>query len=186
MRVDGLPVISADSELILGSRRLELRPIRREDAQKLFPVLSDPALYEYTGDTPPASVDVLAALYASRETRRSPDGDELWLNWLIQLRESAAVIGYMQASVGTSAADLAWVVAVPWQGAGFATEAAQAVINWLRRLGVARLQARINPRHTASQKVAIRSGFQRTSELAEAEEVWILDLVPPQDTVISR
>ena len=171
---------------MLGTRRLELHPIRREDAQNLFPVLSDPALYEYTGETPPASVDVLAALYASRETRRSPDGDELWLNWLVQLRESDAVIGYLQATVGPSSADLAWVVGSAWQGSGFATEAADAVIGWLRRLGVPRLRARINPRHTASQKVALRSGFQRTSEMAEAEEVWILDLVPPLNTVISR
>ena len=177
----------AESDLMIETRRLELRPIRREDAQRLFPVLSDPFLYEYTAETPPASVDVLAALYASRETRRSPDGGEFWFNWLVQLRESAAVIGYMQASVGTSAADLAWVVGRPWQGSGYATEAAKAVVDWLRGLGVSRLRARIHPQHTASQKVALRAGFQRTSEMTEAEVVWILELARQTDLdVVSR
>lgn len=164
----------AESDLVIGTDRLELRPIRRDDAQVLFPVLSDPGLYEYTGGTPPASVDVLSDFYASRETRRSPAGTELWFNWTIRRRDSGVAVGYVQASVATAGTDVAWVVGSQWQGSGYASEAAKAVVEWLRGLGVTRIRARIHPHHVASQKVAINIGLQRTSEISEGEEVWIL------------
>ena len=165
-----------DGDLVIGTERLELRPIYRDDARSLFRVLSDPALYEYTGGSPPASVDVLSEFYASRETRRSPDGTELWFNWILRLRDSGLCIGYVQATVAPALADVAWVVGTPWQGSGYASEAAKAVVEWLGALGVTRIRAKINPRHIASQKVAIHAGLQRTSEVSEDEEVWILDV----------
>ena len=170
-----LPPIPTESSLLIETDRLELRPIRRDDAQFLFPVLSDPTLYEYTGEEPPASVSALRELYASREARRSPDGRELWLNWMIRIRASSEAIGYVQSSVAPLGADLAWGVGSPWQSRGYASEAAKAVINWLWAMGVTRIRASINLYHAASRKVAINAGLRRTDEISEGEEVWVLE-----------
>ncbi|MCZ6690857.1 MAG: GNAT family N-acetyltransferase [Planctomycetota bacterium] len=173
--MDQLPPIPTESSLLIETDRLELRPILRDDAQLLFPVLSDPALYEHTGDEPPASVSALRELYASREARRSPGGRELWLNWMIRIGASGEAIGYMQASVAPRRADLAWVIGSPWQSRGYASEAAKAVIDWLWAIGVTRIRASINPHHAASRKVAINAGLRRTDEFSEGEEAWVLE-----------
>ena len=51
----------------------------------MFRVLSDPAIYEFENE-PPESVERLRARYAYLEARRSPDGSQQWLNWVLRLR----------------------------------------------------------------------------------------------------
>ena len=170
-----LLALPTESALVIATGRLELRPLCGADAETLFAILADPALYEYTGDEPPASINALRKIYASREPRRSPDGTELWLNWVISDRLSAEAIGYVQASVSTTGADVAWVVGSHWQNRGYASEAAAAVVEWLRGRGVTPIRARIHPRHIASQRVAAKVGLRSTGELRDGEEVWILD-----------
>jgi RimJ/RimL family protein N-acetyltransferase len=171
----GLPELPAESALLIETGRLELRPITRADAETLFPILTDPALYEYTGDEPPASIHALRAIYAARETRRSPDGAELWLNWLLRDRASGDAIGYVQATVSATSADVAWVVGSRWWNQGFASEAGAAVVEWLRSQGVTEFRARIHRRHAASQWVAAKLGLRSTGELRDGEEVWSMN-----------
>ena len=95
----------------------------RDDAGDLFGLLRDPALRRFTGGAPPTSVDDLRERIRVQEGRRSPDGDELWLNWTLRLRSSGQAVGYVQAGVREGRADLAWVVGTPFQNRGYATEA---------------------------------------------------------------
>ena len=169
-----LPALPAEAELLVETDRLRLTPILREDAQNLFSVLSDATLYEYTGQAPPESVDALGETYASREGRISPDRKELWFNWAVRERASKESIGYMQASVAPTQADVAWVIGSRWQMRGYGSEAAKAVIQWLFALGVPQVRARINPRNLASRKVALNAGLRRTGDFADGEQVWIL------------
>jgi RimJ/RimL family protein N-acetyltransferase len=104
-------------------------------ANALYPILSDPALHTFTGDSPPRSEAALAEVYARRESRRSPDGDELWLNWLIQERELGIAVGYAQATISLRQTLVAWVIAGPWQRRGYGSKAAQGLMAWLRRCG---------------------------------------------------
>ena len=69
---------------------------------------------------------------------------------------------------------MAWVVGVPWQGHGYATEAATALVEWLRELGVDDIAAHIHPDHQASAAVAGRAGLHRTADLVDGEVVWRL------------
>ena len=82
-----------DLELPIRTARLELRLIRKNDASAMFGVLADPRLYNFTSDTPPSCIEALAEVYARRETRHSPDGSELWLNWLLYERQLKRPIG---------------------------------------------------------------------------------------------
>ncbi len=68
----------------------------------MFRVLSDPAIYEFENH-PPESEEWLAHRYELLENRRSPDGTEKWLNWVVRLPSGEAA-GYVQATVLSSGA----------------------------------------------------------------------------------
>ncbi len=156
----------------ITTARLELVPLTSADAADLFAALDDPALGRWTGETPPTDIAALQTRYALWESRRSPDGDELWLNWVARRRDDVAV-GHLQATVSESAAAIAWVVATPHQGQGLATEAARALVAWLlEELGVTSIVASIHPGHVASQTVARRAGLIPTDRMDDGEQVW--------------
>jgi len=105
---------------ILRSKRLDLIAVKRVHAPEMFAVLNDASLYQFTGNEPPSNVAALVRLYESWETRKAPDGSELWLNWVVSLRVSCELIGYVQASVLTEYTLLAWVIGSAWQHNGYA------------------------------------------------------------------
>ena len=154
--------------------RLELVPIDRTHAIDLFKVLNDPGLYTLTGDSPPKDVETLAARYERWETRKSPDGSELWFNWVLRLRKNGGLIGHVQASVRSSQADIAWTVGTRWQRCGYATEAASAIREWLCENGIVDIRASINPCHIASIRVAEHLGLRRTTISSGTELIWKL------------
>jgi RimJ/RimL family protein N-acetyltransferase len=164
----GLPALPSP----LRTERLDLLPITRAHAPAMFEVLKDESLYAFTGGSPPADVETLARLYAFWEQRRSPDGAELWLNWVMRLRDQAEWVGHLQAGVQPNHTSIAWTVGAKWQRVGYATEAATAVLAWLLDLGVRDIRASIHPAHAASIRVAERLGFHRTTESSGTELIW--------------
>ena len=62
----------------------------------MFAVLSDRAIYEHENEPPP-SLEWLRARFARLESRRSPNANEQWLNWVIRLPTSE-LAGYVQAA----------------------------------------------------------------------------------------
>ena len=48
----------------------------------------------------------------------SPDGSEVWANWVVRVREQETAIGVTQATIHAETADVAWVIGTAWQGAG--------------------------------------------------------------------
>lgn len=167
-----LPPVPAADALVLRTKRLELLPINRTYAAEMFNVLCDPALYLFTSGLPPADVLALARRYEFWEHRVSPDHSELWLNWALRLREENALIGHMQAGVLPDHADVAWFLGVRWQHRGYATEAAEAILDWLLQLGIREIRASINPAHLASIRVAERLGLRRTTDFSDNELIW--------------
>jgi RimJ/RimL family protein N-acetyltransferase len=69
-------------------------------------------------------------------------------------RAGGAVVGWVQATVAGSHADIAYVVGPPWQGRGYATEAARALVDHLAATGVTEVSALVAPANTASVAVA--------------------------------
>ncbi|MDF2441897.1 MAG: hypothetical protein JWR01_100, partial [Subtercola sp.] len=136
----------------LESERLVLEPLRVGHAQAMVDVLADAALYRFTGGEPP-SIQQLTARYERQLAGPSPDGREQWLNWIVCRRDGTA-LGFVQATVSGElplTAEVAWVVATGQQGRGLATEAAGAMLGWLREtVGVTVFVAFIHPDHGAS------------------------------------
>ena len=168
-----LPDLLRDDQMRISTQRLELVPLTSIDADDLFPVLNDPALGRFTGEAPPADVEVIRAGFAKWEARRSPDGAELWLNWVLRRRDDAQAVGYVQATVGDGDTAIAWTVGTAFQRQGFATEAGHALIAWLRdTLGVPLIVGSIHPDNVASQTAAQRIGLRPTDRRHEGEVVW--------------
>lgn len=151
--------------------RLVLAPLQPDFATEMVEVLADPALYTFTGGSPPTH-DELEARYRA-QVAGPEDGNEVWHNWVIQVAPEAIAAGFVQATVVGDAADLAWVVGVPWQGHGYASEAALGMRGWLANSGVARFTAHIHPAHVASGRVAAAVGLHPTGEIdSDGEAVW--------------
>lgn len=136
-------------------------------------VLADPSLYEFTGGEPP-SVSELEERY-TYQTRGGPaDGCEEWVNLVVVLDPDAQPMGYVQATIPTNGepTEIAWVIGQPWQGQGYATRAAQLLVDHLAGRGVQALVAHIHPHHSASQAIASRLGLRPTAVVVDGETRW--------------
>src|SRR5262249_51785331 len=112
---------------IVQADGIVLEPQREAHAAEMFVVLGDPALYEYENE-PPASLEWLRQRFRKLESRRSPDGREQWLNWVVRL-PSSQLIGYVQATVHPDGrAAIAYVLGSAWWGRGLARRATEAMI----------------------------------------------------------
>jgi RimJ/RimL family protein N-acetyltransferase len=155
----------------LETEHLRLDPLRIEDAGEMAFVLADPGLYAFIGGEPPTVAD-LEAQYGSWLAGPSRAGEE-WLNWVVRI-EAGKAIGHAQATVldGGRTADIAWVIGLPWQGRGYASEAAIAIVGHLEAAGVGSVTAHVRADNLASAKVAQRAGLRRTTLEEGGETVW--------------
>ena len=157
----------------IATSRLDLIPLTPDDADDLFPVLDDTELGRFTGEGPPDDVEALRGRFAFWSSRRSPDDDELWLNWVVRRREDGRAVGHLQATVGQDDAAIAWVIGTAHQRRGFATEAGGALVGWLHdALGVPVVNGCIHPDNVASQAAAARIGLRPTDRWYDGEVVW--------------
>jgi RimJ/RimL family protein N-acetyltransferase len=166
---------AADVEAgIITTERLVLVPLEAEDADQLCDVLHDDRLHEFIGGRPESRLELhdrFVLLAAG-----SPRAGEKWMNWVVRRRLDSQTVGTVQATVrlveGREVARLGWMIGVEWQNQGFASEAATALVKWIRRLGVEDIGANIHPDHDASARVASRAGLRQTEEEFEGERVW--------------
>jgi len=106
----------------------------------------------------------------------SPRPGEHWLNWVVRRRHDSVAVGTVQATVrevdGLLSARLGWMIGIAWQNRGFASEAATALVRWMRWQRVDEIAANIHPEHDASAAVARRAGLRQTEEVHDGERVW--------------
>jgi RimJ/RimL family protein N-acetyltransferase len=171
--VDGQTRDVALSPSTIVTSRLILTPLVPEDADEMFEVLDDERMHEFTGGSP-LTLDELRSRYRRLAVGHSTDRTELWLNWVVRISGTKQPVGALQATVDAdgSRADVAWEVGVPFQGQGFASESATAVVQWLIDHDVPVIRAFIYPDHVASARVAAHAGLGPTLERVEGEVVW--------------
>ena len=156
--------------------RLDLEPLTADHAAELAPVLADVALHEFTGGAP-LDAAALAERYARLAARRSPDGRQLWGNWVMRVRDTGLAVGTVQVTLpagGPAAgpAEVGWVVGVRAQGRGYAKDAARGLVAMLREAGWT-VAAYIHPAHLASQRVARAAGLSPAGEARDGEVRWV-------------
>ncbi|MFG2005588.1 GNAT family N-acetyltransferase [Spirillospora sp. NPDC048911] len=157
------------------TQRLVLEPLAVHDAGEMAGVLGDPRLHDFIGGEPLTAAE-LHARYEHLVAGPAPFHQECWLNWIVRRRRDRRAVGYVQATVtpGTAAlrADVTWVVGMPYQGFGFATEAATAMLGWLRDHAVREVTAAVHPGNAASAAVARKIGLRPTGRRSGEEIVW--------------
>ena len=137
----------------------------------MYAVLSDGRIYAYLSEPPPITVEDLRRKYEFQSRGRSPDGTEIWLNWVLRLRASGELIGFHQATVRAAHCSIAYVLNPRHWGKGYATEASIAVISHLfREHGIARVRTEINARNEASLRLVRRLGFSLAGHDEDADD----------------
>jgi RimJ/RimL family protein N-acetyltransferase len=164
-----------DVALAWQTERLRIEPTTVAHAPELAPLLDDAALHEFIGGAPLDQAG-LTERYARWQTRRSPDGSQVWGNWVLRLRSTDEPIGTLQASLPSAGpaggpAEIAWVVFRAAQGNGYASEAATSLADRLRTAGFTVI-AHIHPNHLASQRVARAAGLIATDVVSDGEVRW--------------
>jgi RimJ/RimL family protein N-acetyltransferase len=154
----------------IDAERTVLVALRASDADELAGLLDEADLREWLRAY---DVGELRDRFAGWETRRSPDGDELWLNWIVRERGDQRAVGWVQATVRGTSASVAYALLPAERGAGAASDAVRALVRWLRgRLAVTVVTAEIDESNSASARVAVAAGFERTIHRAGDEVVW--------------
>lgn len=165
----------------IHTERLLLELLLPGHAVELFPVLSDPAIYEWLDYGAPASVEYLQALYARLEAGRSPDGNEVWLNFLVRVKGGQA-IGTVQATVHPGHKTyVGYVLASAYWGKGYAAEAMTALLTHLAREHPTQVTIAVieegNVRSAALLRrldfTAAPAGHSSTSGLTSTERLYV-------------
>lgn len=153
----------------LTTERLMLRQLREEDAEALFPVLSDPEVMLWWSSGPHRSLAETEE-YARGNAAEGQGficwaitaGDDVALGWVILIDGKPAVkeIGYI-------------LHRDQWRG-GIAREAVARVIEYgFAELGLRRIFADTDPENAGSIALLERLGFQREGHLREEWETHI-------------
>jgi RimJ/RimL family protein N-acetyltransferase len=154
----------------LETPNLVLEPLTVAHADELLPHLADESLYTFVSQDPPPSLAWLRERYTRLERGRSPDGRELWLNWVIRPKSGEAV-GTVQATCSPDlTALIAYEIYTPFQRRGLATEAVAAMIDHLRSdVGMKRIGAFVDTRNERSWRLLERLGFKRQRRIENAD-----------------
>ena len=155
----------------LETSRLLLEPLVKAHARHLFVVLSDPLIYRFITQDPPRSLPELGARYQQLESRTSPAGDELWLNWALHLKLEAQYIGTVQATVRSNHSSLiAYELSPQYWGQGYGTECCSRVIEILfADYNVTEIMAEVDTRNAASCRLLERLAFQKVMTRERAD-----------------
>lgn len=163
---------------VVAGDGVTLEPQIAAHAAELYAAIADPALYEFIDDKEPASETALRERLARLESRRSPDGTEHWLNWIVRTADGH-VAGYVQATITPDhAAEIAYVLGRPYWRRGYGYAACSAMIGELiHTYGVTRLTATLDPANSASLALLHKLGLGLVwSNEAEQEIGYALDL----------
>ena len=165
----------------LRASELLLEPLRVVHAEAMFKVLREPQLYRYLDHPPPPDIEHLRAVYGRLEKRKSPDGADHWLNWVV--RENAGPpIGFVQATVLPGAtAWIAYVIGVARQRHRLGTLATALMVDHLASdYGVKRFLASVEADNAPSIRLLERLGFAlapgelaKEHELSESERLYV-------------
>ncbi|HEY6380132.1 MAG TPA: GNAT family N-acetyltransferase [Candidatus Dormibacteraeota bacterium] len=163
-----------EAALVANTPRLRLVPVTPADAEEMFVILNDQRLHRHIGGLPPAQAE-LAERYRALSARRSADGREVLLTWLVRLVPLGEAIGEVRAAVtDEGVACIGCTVGHRYWGHGFAGEALVAMARLLEtHLFVTTLEALVPPGHDAGQRVAAGLGMKRDGQGAGGWDRWL-------------
>jgi ribosomal-protein-alanine N-acetyltransferase len=157
--------------IILESERLILRLQQSSDIPFLIDLWTNPEVTRHVGG--PRERDWLKTEFESIATDPAAETYDLWPT---VEKESGRRIGYCglldKELDGKTEIDLNYFVAPEFQGRGFATETALALIRHaFGPMELNRLVSLIDPENTASQRVAVKAGLRKEKTIKRPGDV---------------
>lgn len=160
----------------LPTGRLMLEPITYGHAPALFPILHDPRTQQWNPSPRATTLDELRQEYADAEDGH-PDPSRLGagLTWAVRLADPHRYVGKIDVTVATTrwAINVGYIIAPGHWGHGYATEALQAVVDYLWTLKVKGCIAYVRPGNVASCRVLQRVGFASAGMVLDDEQFKI-------------
>ena len=148
--------------------RLVLRELRREDAEAVFRIFSDPEVVKYSDMDMFMNLEQ-AELLIERQRHRFEQKERF--RWGIALKDSDTIIGtggYVAWNHIWYNAELGYDLARPYWGQGIMTEAVRAMIQFgFEHMGLHRIEAEVMPENTASVRLLRKLDFQEEGVLHE-------------------
>ena len=162
----------------LRTPRLQGEPADTHHAQGLLRALEDPRIYRFVPQDPP-TLSHLSERLAAWRTGRSPDGSQLWLNWVLTVCAGDGLaasepnpIGLVQATVEPPKRFfIAYLIHPAHWRKGYASEAVAAAIDAV--FGGYQVEcavAELDTRNQASRALVERLGFRRVRTVLNADE----------------
>jgi RimJ/RimL family protein N-acetyltransferase len=144
---------------LLTTARLRLRAFSLADAEELHVLFSDP-LTHTIGSGPFTSLSQTEQWIHNRISTQREHG----LCWYaLRERDTDALIGncgMLKGRTSYAEPEIGYMIRKTHQGQGFASEAASAVLDECRAVGIERVWASIRPHNTASRRIAERLGMR--------------------------
>lgn len=148
----------------LETERLRLRQWRRDDRERYFAILQEPAVYRHFGPEPSGMEDCWRRIGAATGS---------WMlngfgGWAVERRIDSKLIGTAALFTGWRGLDpefgqepeMGWIFATEVHGQGFATEACKAALDWAEsNLQPTPVWAIIAPANEPSLNLAKKLGF---------------------------
>jgi RimJ/RimL family protein N-acetyltransferase len=145
---------------LIETPRLRLRARGPEDAEALFPAMSDPTVMMWWSRAPFETLDELRDYFAVG------DGSDPWRAWAITRIGEDRAIGFVAAGEKRGGvSEIGYLLAPEGQGQGLAREAVGGVISRLFVQGQRRLFADTDPENHGSIALLERLGFRREGHL---------------------
>ena len=167
-----VPPFPRDSPPRFVTPRTRIEPLEEDHALELFRALSDPRIYEFLPEDPPASEAELLARIERWTRGPGTAARERWFNWAVLLTAEPAVAGSLQATVDLNErqASVAYLLAPKLWGQGIAREALVPLLAWLRsRDDVSEVIAVIDSRNVRSLHLVRRLGFELVRTVRHAD-----------------
>jgi len=152
----------------LTGARVRLRPLRAGDVDDLFALHADPRVMRYWSF--PAWTDREQAVARIAQLERDNTQSEFytWATTIDSTDRLAGTVSLFAINRSHQRGELGYALASPAWGKGYATEAARLAIAFaFDAIGLARLEADIDPRNEASCRLVERVGFQREGLLRQ-------------------
>lgn len=154
----------------LKTERLALRPFTRGDVDAVFSYRRREDVARYLFDVPLSREEcALAVQQRTGQVALEAEGDKIILG--VELQQSGALIGEVSLiwrSVDARQGELGWIFDPEYHGQGYATEAANAMLDLGFGPGdMHRISARCDVRNLASWRLMDRLGMRREAHFRE-------------------
>jgi ribosomal-protein-alanine N-acetyltransferase len=153
---------------ILESERLSFRKLKNEDAPEILKLRSNPETMKFIPR--PLLVDIDGAL-AHIKLINDKIEENIDINWAVTEKKNPkciGIIGFFRTQPEHFRTELGYMILPEYSGKGYVTEAVKTLLNFaFNELLFHSIEAVIDSRNNASERVLIKNGFTKEAHFKE-------------------